>query len=660
MDNLSLNGVSPTLSLSAYAVLALPFLSFLLNGLGLRRYPRAAGWSATFLIGLSFVMALALTLGWKQEVLGNPSLFPHGAALAFDHLWVGFGPHLSARFGYYLDSISIMMTLVITGISFLVHFYSMGYMHGDRSEGRFFSLLSLFTFTMLGLVAAANIVQTFFFWELVGASSYLLIGFWYEKPSAVAASKKAFIITRLADGFFLAGLLLAGLQVQSFDISQFNSVNGIGFLNHEIVVAGFSFNLLFVTCLLLFAGAWGKSAMFPLHVWLPDAMEGPTPVSSLIHSATMVVAGIYLTARLFPLFSANASMLQVVETVGLVTALFGAIVACTQTDLKRILAFSTLSQLGYMMFALGVGGQGEYGSMGFSASMFHVFTHAFFKCLLFLSAGIVIHSIHSQELKDAGGLKEKLPWTYFATLIACLAISGVWPFAGFFSKDEILLTALSNGHYCTFSLALLTGGLTAFYMFRYFFVIFHGSSSTHDQEKHSGPGESWIMVLPVVVLAIPSMLAGFAKETFLTWVKPFGTPIGFASETSPHHFVWLPYLAMSVALIGIFVAYFRYGFMRTSPGETPSSPFLYRLISRKFYLDEAWMAFARQGIFSGIVRPLAYLEKVIVNGAFDLLGYFARVGSSLASAAQNGRLQLYSGVGLVGLCLLYLIGKAVS
>ncbi len=656
MDNLSLYGISGPTRLWAYAVLGLPLLSFLLNGLWLgRKHSGASGWVATGLMGLSFAAAIALALGWRSEVLERPSLFPQAAALAFEHVWMPFpGPALAAKFSFYLDPISVMMILIVTGISFLVHLYSIGTMREDRGRGRFFALLSFFTFTMLGLVSAHNIVQTFFFWELVGAASYLLIGFWYEKPAAVAAGKKAFVITRLADAFFLAGLLLVGLHAQSFDISNLNAASTADALNHSVVVGGISFNLLFAACLCLFAGAWGKSAMFPLHVWLPDAMEGPTPVSALIHSATMVVAGVYLTARFFPLFSACESMLRVVEATGLITALFAAVVACAQTDLKRILAFSTLSQLGTMMFALGLG-SGEAGALGYSASMFHVFTHAFFKCLLFLSAGVIIHAVHGQDLKDMGGLRGRLPWTYALTLIACLAIAGVWPFAGFFSKDEILLATLVNGRPFAFTAALLTGGITAFYMFRYFFLVFHGSRKD-DSQSDDVHGESAIMVIPMVVLAIPSVLAGLAKGVFLSTVRPFPA-LAEAEPGVSSGFGWVPFAALGMAAFGIAASYVLYVRKRTAPGESPSSPVWHRIVARKFYLDEAWMFLARRVAIGGVSRPLAWAEKKIVNGLFDLTTFFIRAISVLLSWAQNGRLQFYSGLSLVGLCLLYLLER---
>ncbi len=656
MDNLQFYGVSPSLQFWAYAVLVLPLAAFLLNGLWLgRRNARTAAAVATILIGFSFVAALALAVGWRDEILYRPTLFPAGAALAFDYAWLPFpAPRFAADFGYYLDALSVAMTCIVTGISFLVHLYSVGYMREDRSAGRFFALLPFFTFTMLGLVAAHNIVQTFFFWELVGAASYLLIGFWYEKPSAVAASKKAFILTRLADAFFLAGLLLAGLNAQSFDFSHLTTAATAEVLNRAVGFGGVSVNLLFIVTIFLYAGAWGKSALFPLHVWLPDAMEGPTPVSALIHSATMVVAGVYLTARLFPLFAACPATLHVVELTGVVTAAFAALVACAQTDLKRILAFSTLSQIGYMMFALGVAQPGDATAAGYSASLFHVFTHAFFKCLLFLSAGMVIHAVHGQELKDAGGLRKRLPWTYLVTLIACLAISGVWPFSGFFSKDAILMAALANGHRLTFAVGLATGGLTAFYMFRYFFLVFHGPQSDHAPRGHDAYHEPVVMVLPMLALAVFSVLGGAAKSWYFDCVRPFPAPPWFGQTPPiPAGHGWLPYAALCMAALGIAAAYVLYVQRRLEPGETATSPLWYRWMARKFYLDAVWLYVGRRVGLRGMAQPLATVERRVVNGAFDGGTWLVRSAAWVVRTFQNGRLQFYSALGLLGLCVFY-------
>jgi NADH-quinone oxidoreductase subunit L len=639
---------------AAYALLLLPLLSFVLNGLWLRKYPRVSGWAATALMGAAFACAVILYLGFRRE--GHP-------LLVWEHAWMAMGNgdvNLVAKLGCYLDPISAMMILVVTFISFLVNLYSIGYMRGDRGAGRFFPILSFFSFSMLGLVISSNLAQTFFFWELVGAASYLLIGFWYEKPSAVAAAKKAFIVTRLADAFFLIGFLLVGLHAGSFDFSVLNSPEAAASLNRNLSLGIFGANLLGLATLFVYMGAWGKSAMFPFHVWLPDAMEGPTPVSSLIHSATMVVAGVYLTARLFPLFSSAPGTLRIVEVTGAFTAIFAAAIACTQIDLKRILAFSTLSQLGLMMAALGTAA-----AAGYSASMFHIFTHAFFKCLLFLSAGVVIHAIHSNDIRDAGGLRKVLPVTYVATLVAWLAISGLWPFSGFFSKEEILHAAWAGGHRAAFFAVLATGGLTAFYMSRYFFLVFHGAPRA--ERGHAHPHEGWIMVIPVVVLAVPSALAGWlSRETFESGVLPAGAAggshggagatlagvAGFAEAHGAQSPGWLPYTASALALLGIALAWIFYARAKSAAGLTDKSPLWHRLLYNKFFLDEIYLGIVRAGT-SLVAAPSNWIEKKIINGLFDAVAAVLRVFALVQSRLQSGQVQWYMGIALVGLYLLY-------
>ena len=339
----------------SYLILILPLFSFVVIAFWLaRKHPKIAGQFAIFMGALNILYGLGLTAAYYQHVLSRPELYPDRTLICFDLAWLNFSPGLTANMGLYLDPISIMMIVVITMISLLVNIYSIGYMKNDPAFGRFFALMALFSFSMLGLVVSSNILQMFVFWELVGMSSYALIGFWYEKPSAVAASKKAFIVTRFADAFFLVGILIVSFQAQSFDFRILNMPETAATLNQSIMLGPLPVNLLTLATLLIFAGGWGKSAMFPLHIWLPDAMEGPTPVSSIIHSATMVVAGVFLTARMFPLFSEAVGTLALVQFVGAFTALFAAIIAITQRDIKRILAFSTLSQLGYMLFRWGL------------------------------------------------------------------------------------------------------------------------------------------------------------------------------------------------------------------------------------------------------------------------------------------------------------------
>jgi NADH-quinone oxidoreductase subunit L len=665
---------------AAYGILLLPFLSFLINGLWLgRKSAKASAWTATLLMGGTLVLAILLVLGYKTRILENPGSYPARSAMVFEHTWMAFptgsGSELAAKLSFYLDPISMMMVLVIAFISFLVNVYSIGYMHDDKGMGRFFPLLSFFSFTMLGLVVSGNLAQTFFFWELVGAASYLLIGFWYTKPSAVAASKKAFILTRLADAFFLMGVLVVGVTTGSFDFARLNGPEAAAALNHTVGAGLFAFNLLTLGTIGIYMGAWGKSAMFPFHVWLPDAMEGPTPVSSLIHSATMVVAGVYLTARLFPLFSAAEHTLSVVEFTGAFTAVFAAAIACTQTDLKRILAFSTLSQLGLMMFALGTG------AAAYPASMFHIFTHAFFKCLLFLSAGVVIHAVHGNDVRDAaaakGGLRKALPRTYWATLIAVLAIAGIWPFSGFFSKEEILHAALENGHYGAFLAGLCTSGLTAFYMSRYFFLVFHGSKDGHaageaahggghSHDASGGHGhahpirEGVLMTLPILILAVPSALIGFFSQGFFMsnfrpWMrKALEAHAEGAAGTGAHGgAAWLSVVATVLALSGFAISWYWYAKRKNAPaypGRT--APAWYVVLSRKFYIDEAYLFLAKQVGGRWIAAPADWMERNIVNGSFDKVTGAIKRLAFVQSLIQSGQVQLYIAIALLGLYLL--------
>ena len=638
-----------SLRCAGYGVLLLPLLSFLINGLWLgRKSAKASGWTATILMGGALLCACALVHGYFREVLAHPEAYPGRTALAWEHTWMAFdlgsGP-IAAKLGFYLDPISVMMVFVIAFISFLVNLYSIGYMHGDPGAGRFFPTLSFFSFSMLGLVVASNLAQTFFFWELVGAASYLLIGFWYMKPTAVAASKKAFILTRLADAFFLMGVLIVGNAAGGFGFSVLNAPAAAAAMNHTVGAGLFAANLLTLATLGIYMGAWGKSAMFPFHVWLPDAMEGPTPVSSLIHSATMVVAGVFLTARLFPLFSAAESTLRVVEATGAFTALFAAAIACTQTDLKRILAYSTLSQLGLMMASLGSG--------GYSASMFHIFTHAFFKCLLFLSAGVVIHAIHSNDIRDAGGLRKFLPRTYWSTLIALVAIAGIFPFAGYWSKEEILQGALARGHYAAFAGGMVTSALTAFYMSRYFFLTFHGKAKPLAEGAHA-PHEGWLMTLPLVILAVPSALAGFLAEgTFHSRVAPWIPGVADAEIYESHGSVWVPFIASLAAVTGIVISMYWYAVKGNRPGYPGrAAPGWYKALSAKLWIDEIWIFLAKGVGAKAVASPMNWFERRVVNGSFDFASGFLKRLAFLQSLSHSGQVQWYIAVALAGLFVL--------
>src|SRR5574344_1276711 len=466
-----------------FLILLLPALTFLLLGLaGMKMPHKVAGLIGTcslaIVTALSYYTAIEYFLVQGRDAATGlyPTITP------FNFTWIKFSELLTFNIGFRISPISAMMLIVISTVSFMVHIYSFGYMHGEKGFQRYYAFLSLFTMSMLGLVVATNIFQMYIFWELVGVSSYLLIGFYYTKDAAIAASKKAFIVTRFADLGFLIGILIYGYYAGTFSFTpQVNALINAGFL-------------IPLALGLMFIGGAGKSAMFPLHIWLPDAMEGPTPVSALIHAATMVVAGVYLVARMFPLFIVYApNVLHIIAYVGVFTAFFAATIACVQSDIKRVLAFSTISQIAFMMVAIGVcTNQGfgtesfnEQGGLGYMASMFHLFTHAMFKACLFLCAGAIIHTIGSNEMNYMGGLRKYMPITHIAFLICCLAISGIFPFSGFFSKDEILTSCFNFSSPIGWIMTIIAG-MTAFYMFRLYYCMGgHSLFAVDHREAHS-------------------------------------------------------------------------------------------------------------------------------------------------------------------------------
>jgi len=571
----------------------------------------------------------------------------HKSIEAFNVLWLTFTDQLQIHLGVLLDPLSVMMLVVITTVSLMVHVYSLGYMRGERGFQHYYAFLSLFTFSMLGLVVATNIFQMYIFWELVGVSSYLLIGFYYERPSAVAASKKAFIVTRFADLGFLVGILILSFNTGTFDFATLTSLTGPVITQ----TPGTLFLGMSVTTwamLLIFMGGAGKSAMFPLHIWLPDAMEGPTPVSALIHAATMVVAGVYLVARLFPIYSfSSPDALEAIMYVGSFTSLFAAVIACTQLDIKRVLAYSTLSQIGYMMVALGTSGYGEYG-LGYMASLFHLFTHAFFKALLFLGAGSVIHAVHTNVMTNMGGLRKYMPVTHFTFLIACLTIAGIPPFSGFFSKDEILVAAFEHNK-LVFAVQWLVAGITAFYMFRLYFSIFWNHPREYDHTPHESPVT---MTFPLIFLAIASVMAGFVPFHDLV------TSDGRILHTEFHWIIALP--SVLIALIGMGVAAILYYKQNPKPENLASRlKGIYQLTFQKFFIDEIYLFITQNIIFQFVSRPLAWFDRHVVDGSMNLVGNTTVVFSGAIKRIQSGHVQLYiwlfaSGALLLTIAVLYL------
>lgn len=631
----------------------LPLAGFLLLGLFGRKYVKnVSGIIATFLLLVSTVLALYVAYGYFFDYGKVNGIYQK--LIPLQHTWLAFSPGVSIDMGIILDPISVMMLTVVTFISLMVHIYSLAYMKGEERFPTYYAFLGLFTFSMLGLVISTNIFQMYFFWELVGVSSFLLIGYYYDKPSAVAACKKAFIVTRFADLGFLIGILVLSYYGGTLDFntliqrltspesSELKNAVSASFLGLSAITWG---------TVLVFIGGAGKSAMFPLHIWLPDAMEGPTPVSALIHAATMVVAGVFLVARLFPVFAISTpDALNLVGYVGAVSACIAAVIACTQTDIKRVLAYSTMSQIGYMMFALGVSGYGGEHGLGYTASIFHLFTHAMFKALLFLGAGAVIHYVHSNEMKDMGGLRKYMPITHITFLIACLAIAGVPPLAGFFSKEEILLAAYQSNQ-TIYWVALITSGLTAFYMFRLYFNIFW-NKEYHSHHEHTGShGEGgFVMMMPLLLLAVGAAAAGFI---------PFGHFVSTDGKALETHFhLQFSIAPVALGLAGIFFAMALYKKQNGIPDKIASSlSVLYKASYHKFYIDELYLFITKKVLFNLIGRPIAWIDKNIVDGLMNAIGNTTRWISETIKGLQSGKVQQYAVyflAGAIGLVVLFI------
>lgn len=629
-----------------YWIPLLPFIGFIVLGLfGKKYFSKSAGMIGTLLLSISTI--LSLYTAWQYFLVNGPIHGVYPKIEVLKYVWLQFSQGVSIDVGILLDPISVMMLVVITVVSLMVHIFSLGYMKGEERFATYYSFLGLFTFSMLGLVVSSNLFQMYMFWELVGVSSYLLIGFYFQKPSAVAASKKAFIVTRFADLGFLIGILIVAFYGKSLDFNTI--IQHLSQAQSSEYLAITSASFLGITAMtwaltLIFVGGAGKSAMFPLHIWLPDAMEGPTPVSALIHAATMVVAGVYLVARMFTLFAINGVSLTIVLTVGLFSAVLAAVIACTQTDIKRVLAYSTMSQIGYMMFALGVSGTHGEASLGYTASMFHLFTHAFFKSLLFLGAGAVIHFIHSNEMKDMGGLRKYMPITHITFLIACLAIAGIPPFSGFFSKEEILLASY-NKDITIYIIALATSGLTAFYMFRLYFSIFWNKQAK--VHNHHGEG-TFSMKLPLIILAIITVGAGFIP--FSKYVTADSNPM----ETHLH--LMFSVLPVLVGITGILIAWWMY----KKPTDIPKSVSqslkgLYTASKNKFYVDELYLFITKNIIFKYIGRPAAWFDKNVVDGAMNELADSTLDISKSIKGMQSGKIQQYLLYFFIGVALLLIV-----
>lgn len=624
-------------------ILLIPFLMFILLGLaGHKLRARLSGLLGT--AGLGIITFLSYLTAYFYFFRGDKINDTFQKVIPFDSTWLQFTDALEIKMGILLDPISVMMLIVITTVSLMVHIYSLGYMKGEKGFERYYSFLSLFSFSMIGLVVATNIFQMYIFWELVGISSYLLIGFYYQKPEAVRASKKAFIVTRFADLGFLIGILILSFNTKTFDFMTLTDPqgaaiaqgSGISFLGLSVM----TWSMIFV-----YMGGVGKSAMFPFHIWLPDAMEGPTPVSALIHAATMVVAGVFLVARMFPIyfFSAPAA-LEVVAYVGAFSSLFAAVIACTQTDIKRVLAYSTISQIGYMMLALGVSGYGGHDGLGFMASMFHLFTHAMFKALLFLGAGAIIHAVHSNYMTEMGGLRKFLPITHLTFLIACLTIAGIPPFSGFFSKDEILAAAFHHNKFLFF-VEYAVAGITAFYMFRLYFNIFWGEERHYHTVPHEAPAT---MTIPLMILAAGAVFSGFI---------PFSELVTSDGKAFHAHIEWgIAIPSVVIALAGIGTAYIMYVKNPSIPGRIVSTfKNSYTLAYNKFYIDEIYLFITKKIIFRYISEPVAWFDRHIVDGTMNAIAVVTQVISFRIRDFQSGQLQKYAFAYISGTVLLALL-----
>ena len=628
-------------------ILLLPLLSFLVLGLGGKWMShRTAGLIGTAVLGAVAVLSYLTAIHYFTAPRLADGTF--ATLMPYNCTWLPFTPTLSIDLGILLDPISVMMLIVISTVSFMVHLYSFGYMKGERGFQRYYAFLSLFTMSMLGLVVATNIFHMYLFWELVGVSSYLLIGFYYTKPAAIAASKKAFIVTRFADLGFLIGILVYGYYAGTYTFQP----NEMALLKGGAAMIPLALGLMFI-------GGAGKSAMFPLHIWLPDAMEGPTPVSALIHAATMVVAGVYLVARMFPLFIDYAPhVLHLVAYVGAFTAFYAASVACVQSDIKRVLAFSTISQIGFMMVALGVctSTDPHEGGLGYMAGMFHLFTHAMFKALLFLGAGSIIHAVHSNEMSAMGGLRKYMPVTHITFLIACLAIAGIPPFSGFFSKDEILTACFRFSPVMGWIMTVIAA-MTAFYMFRLYYGIFWGSSEpgqkSASDESHSHqhtPHESPLaMTVPLMFLAAVTIVAGFI---------PFGHFVSSNGEAYTIHLDWgVAGTSIAIAVISIAVATFMYKGEKQPVADALARRFngLWTAAYHRFYIDEVYQFITHRIIFGCISRPIAWWDRHVVDGFFDFLAWGANATSDEIRGLQSGRIQQYTFVFLLGTLALILL-----
>jgi NADH-quinone oxidoreductase subunit L len=631
-----------------WLIFLLPLFSFVIIAFVVRPLVRPESRVAGYITILAIGGSLALSIWALFSVMAAP----HHEILVPDVTWVVIEDGVTIHLGLIMDSLTAVMLIVVTVVSLMVQIYSQGYMHGDPGYHRYYAFMSLFTMSMLGLVLADNLVFMFVFWEMVGLCSYFLIGFWFHKPSAADAAKKAFIVTRLGDFGFLAGILLLYLNTGTFDIHEL----------HELAIAGaLAGTVLTWAAIGIFAGAVGKSAQFPLHVWLPDAMEGPTPVSALIHAATMVAAGVFLVARMFPLFQHSTEALTTVAIIGGITAIFAASMGLVMNDIKRVLAYSTISQLGYMMLGLGTG--------GVAIGIFHLFNHAFFKALLFLGAGSVNHATGTFDMRLMGGLKKYMPWTYVTFVIASLSIAGIWPLSGFWSKDEVVISAFASQP-VLFYLAMITVFMTAFYMFRAVFMTFGGEyrggdPNAHGHDSHHGqPHESpRVMTIPLIILAVLSIFSGLWNVTgHFGAFMGHGETHGFLEGLFHPFTLSLPWISLILAGLGILLAYAMYSKSWIS-AERVGGMFkpLYTLFYRKYWFDELYEnIIVKNALLRGLFGGFEQFDNKVVDGAVNGVANGVIASGRAIRYAQTGQLQLYGlfmGIGILAIIfVIYFFG----
>jgi NADH-quinone oxidoreductase subunit L len=627
-----------------FAVLLLPLGGFVvlsLFGEWIKRDKEdaGAGYIACATVIGAFVLAAWTTARLYGLVAGEEGLRFSQPYLGFE--WMEAGG-FRIPMSLLVDPLSCVMMLVVTGVGSLIHVYSLGYMAHDEDRVRFFSYMNLFTFFMLLLVLGGNLPLLFVGWEGVGLCSYLLIGFWYRRESASAAGLKAFVVNRVGDVGLILGMIFIFHAFGSLDLVDI--ADNAGALAPEAL---WQWGPVTIACLLLFVGATGKSAQIPLHVWLPDAMEGPTPVSALIHAATMVTAGVYMVARLGPLYHQSETAMLVVAVTGAVTALMAGTIAVVQTDIKRVLAYSTVSQLGFMFLAAGAG--------AFGVAVFHLYTHAFFKALLFLGSGSVIHAMSGeQDMRKMGGLRKKIPWTFGTFLVGTLAIAGIPLLSGFYSKDEILLAALGRGHTILFGLALFTALLTAAYMGRLLFLTFFGEFRGGHEAEHHVHESPWSMLGPLVLLAVGSVVAGY--ELF---PGPAGSRVMLPGVVEPvfrlgaehaHHVAWLPVVATLAGALGLLVAWYLYLSMPDVRGSLarPLAPAL-RLFAAKYFFDDVYDGFVRRVVVEGSDRLLwKRVDAGVIDGLVNGAGRTAAWWAERTRPIQTGFVRHYALLVLAG------------